>query len=677
MAWRNGLALWCAAGVVLAAPATAQTDDLAAALALPVSSELTGARDAPRFAWVENAAGARNIWIADAGKPARRITDASEDDGQPLYDLTLSRDGSRLAFVRGGDDEFPDGKIPNTASDTLPPSQQVFVIATDGGAPELAGEGHGPAFDPQGSRLAFTHKGEIWLWEPGKGARRVAAVAGEVTRLQWSPDGARLLFVDNRDDHAFVALLDLGGAQVRYLDPGLDYAIDPAFSPDGRQVAFVRYRDPPMGAPADAGAFWSIRLADAATGQSRTFWAAPEGMGSRYYGTRGRNLYWTADGRLIFPWERSGWVHPYAIDTAKGGEPRDLTPGDFEVEAYVLDPNGKGLSYIANAGDLDGKRLWWRPLNDGRPSQLTWGGFEFTPVFAGSAEAIMVTDATHPAHPALVDHTPIALHQPPELRGAIAPEPVTFAAEDGVEVHAQLFHARGGGRHPALVFVHGGPRRQMLPGFNPMGYYSNAYILNQHFAGEGYDVLSVNYRSGTGYGEAFREAPGIAREGATEYRDVLAAGRWLAARSDVDSARIGIWGGSWGGYLTALALARNSDLFAAGVDFHGVHAMVRPVDNNLSPDAQAAAHQLQWRSSPMGSIEHWRSPVLLIHGDDDKNVDFEQSLLLARELAARRVPFRELVFPNERHGFFRYADWLAAYRAADAFLDETLMKKKP
>ncbi|NWN33611.1 prolyl oligopeptidase family serine peptidase, partial [Klebsiella michiganensis] len=86
----------------------------------------------------------------------------------------------------------------------------------------------------------------------------------------------------------------------------------------------------------------------------------------------------------------------------------------------------------------------------------------------------------------------------------------------------------------------------------------------------GYTVLSVNYRSGTGYGQAFREAPGIARDGASEYRDVLAGGRWLATRKDIDPQKIGIWGGSWGGYLTALALARDSTLFKAGADFHGV-----------------------------------------------------------------------------------------------------------
>jgi len=128
--------------------------------------------------------------------------------------------------------------------------------------------------------------------------------------------------------------------------------------------------------------------------------------------------------------------------------------------------------------------------------------------------------------------------------------------------------------------------------------------------------------------------------------------------------------------IRAVIVTAVDPVFTAGVDFHGVHAMVRPIENNLSPDAQAAAHQLQWTSSPMGAIGTWRSPVLLIHGDDDKNVDFSQSVLLARELAARRIPYRDLVFPNERHGFLRYADWLASYRAADDFLRETLLHKQ-
>lgn len=674
MAWRSCLRLvLCAAGLALAPPSAGAPDRLAESLALPVASHLVGARDRARFAWVENEAGVRNIWFADRGRPARRVTDYAGDDGLELSGLALSPDGAALAFVRGGDSEFPDDRIPNPASEASPPKQLLFVAATGGGAPDLVGEGHLPAFAPGGDRLAYTKQGEVWLWDRGGGARRLASVRGEVKSLAWSPDGRRLLFAEDRGDRGFVALLDLAEPRVRYVDPGFGFSVDPAFSPDGREIAFIRYVEPPAGAAPDSGPYWSIRIADVATGAARPLWTAPPGPGARYEETRGRDLFWTAGGRIVFPWERSGWIHPYAIDAAKGGPARDLTPGEFEVETFLPAADGRSLVYAANEGDLDRRHIWRVPLTRGPPVRLTGGeGSESAPAVGGEALALIATDAAHPAYPALAERGLPPLRRKAAAPGFVVPETVRFRAADGLEVRGQLFRARGGGRRPALVYVHGGPRRQMLPGFHPSNYYSNAYVLNQHFAAKGWHVLSVNYRSGTGYGSAFRDSPGTARDGAAEYRDVLAAGRWLAARDDVDPARIGIWGGSWGGYLTALALARDSDLFAAGVDFHGVHSMLRPLPNNLSPDAQAAARQRQWESSPLGSIERWRSPVLLIHGDDDRNVDFAQSVLLARELAARRIPWRELVFPNERHSFLVHAHWLASFRAADAFFEERL-----
>ena len=679
--WIIGL---CAA-LSLVQPAAAE--DIARTLSLPVASGLIGARDKARFAWVENEAGVRNIWVADKGMPARRITSLAEDDGLELYDLAFTPDGGSLAFVRGGDAEFPDMEdLPNPAAFASWPKQQLFVSALDGSAPVLIGEGHSPVFSPDGNSLAFTYRGSIFLWQRGQEARRVAKVAGEVGNLQWAPDGAALLFTDNRGNHSFVGLFAIGATEVRYFRPELGFSDEPVFSPDGKQIAFVFFVDPPAGAAPDSGPYWSLRIADVASGAVRILWSAPPGEGARWAGTRGRNLFWAAGDKIIFPWEANGFLHAYAVDAA-GGTPRDLTPEALELDSYTLTPDRKSLIYAANAAaDTDRHHLAEVGVSG---TTLTVGGKALTipvtfgrniesyPVFGGGKLAAIATGATWPAHPVLLDEGFAPLGRRVTVDGFVTPEAVTFRAEDGVLVHGQLFRGKGKGRHPALVFVHGGPKRQMLLGFHPSGYYSNAYILNQHFAAEGYDVLAVNYRSGTGYGRAFRDAPGIAREGAAEYRDIVAAGRWLAARDDVDPKRIGIWGGSWGGYLTALALARNSDLFAAGVDFHGVHAMVRPVDNSLSPDAQAAAHALQWASSPMGSIDSWRSPVLLIHGDDDKNVDFGQSMLLARELAARRIPYRDLVFPNERHGFLRYADWLAAYRATDDFLHDTLAAKAP
>ncbi|WP_260928796.1 S9 family peptidase [Novosphingobium sp. 9] len=653
----------------------APVGDIDAALSMPFASGLVGASDAPRFAWVEDMAGLRNVWIGGEGEAAHPVTHFTADDGIEIYGLARSRDGRRIAFTRGGDAEFPDGAIPNADHGAEPPKQELFVVDAKGGKPKLVGEGHDAVFAADGA-LAFVHHHEIWLLKPGSGkAERIVTLEGSVGNLQFSPDSRTLLFTDNRGDHAFAALFALGGKQVRYLAPGLAYASDPTFSPDGAQVAFIRFVDPPAGGDPKAASYWSIEVADVASGATRTVWRAPTGPGGHYAGTRQQNLWWTADNRLLFPWEREGWRHVYALDLARGGEAQALTAGQFEVETFLLASDKRSLLFVGNVSQPDMHALWRVGPEGGSPQRVTDDtGIESYPALGGASVAMIATDIARPAHVVLASagHEK-ALGPVDTLEGVTAPQPVTYRAADGVLVHAQLFPGKGTGPHPALVFVHGGPSRQMLLGFNAMDYYSNAYAMNQHLADKGFTVLSVNYRSGTGYGTAFRDAPGIARDGASEYRDVLAGGKWLAARADVDAKRIGIWGGSWGGYLTALALARNSDLFAAGVDFHGVHTMLRPVPDSLAPGDQARARDLQWSSSPFGSLDQWRSPVLIIHGDDDHNVDFSQSVLLARELTARQVPYEDLVFPNERHGFLRHADWLVSYRATDDFLTRRLM----
>ena len=235
-------------------------------------------------------------------------------------------------------------------------------------------------------------------------------------------------------------------------------------------------------------------------------------------------------------------------------------------------------------------------------------------------------------------------------------------------------------KHPAILFLHGGPRRQMLLGYPPGAYYSNAYAMNQYLTSRGFIVLSVNYRCGIGYGLEFRQCEHQGAAGGAEYNDVLAAAKYLATRPDVDATRIGVWGGSYGGYLTALALARNSDLFAAGVDFHGVHdwnlednAADWKRGSNAEKDAIAAD---ALKSSPMADIDKWKSPVLLIHGDNDPEVAYAQTPLLADALRARHVPVEELIFPDEVHDFLLHRDWLAAYNAAAAFFERTLQPDK-
>jgi dipeptidyl aminopeptidase/acylaminoacyl peptidase len=271
------------------------------------------------------------------------------------------------------------------------------------------------------------------------------------------------------------------------------------------------------------------------------------------------------------------------------------------------------------------------------------------------------------------------------LAALVTPRPVVFMAPDGVEVHADLFEPAGGaGRRPAIVFVHGGPPRQMLLGWNYSDYYSNAYAANQYLASLGFVVLSVNYRLGIGYGYEFHHPKHAGASGAAEYKDIKAAGEWLRRQRFVDTARIGIYGGSYGGYLTALALARDSKLFAAGVDFHGVHdwlhasSLASYKDNYEKAPDYDLAMKTAWQSSPVSAIAGWRSPVLIIQGDDDRNVRFNQSVDLVNRLEKKGVPYETLMIVDDTHHWMGFSNAVTVYgAAADFFVRKFMPAGKP
>ncbi|MBS1101628.1 S9 family peptidase [Gluconobacter sp. Dm-62] len=662
-----------------AAPSKDATQ-LNALLAMPYGNGLTGAAAADRLAWVERRNGIRNILISDGGATPRKVTTYTQDDGTDLWGLTLSPDGRMLAFVEGGDPEYPNDHAPNAGNPAVPGKETVHVILPDGRT-MVAGEGHTPSFSPDGRLLAFMHGGTLLVGQPGKAPRVAMATPGQITALHWSPDGSRLAIEIDRGSHSLIALWQntSGGSAPVFLPAALGNDQDATFSADGKSIAFVRAYKPLLTAERGKGHFWSLHVYDIASSTERTLWTAPEGAGSHFWAPEGVGLTWTHDGQLLFPWEGSGWLRLCSLPTAATTmKLHCLTPDGAEIASYRLSADGSRVYYTANIGDPDHWRAWSQPLNGSQPIALSDTNEQVMDLTtAGSAIAMMATSVTQPAHPVVLqDHNrrlPVTPVVPAGFK-FVTPQEVNIHSDDGRDIHGQLFLPPAGdaGTHPALVFVHGGPHRQMLPAFNAMGYYSNAYAMNQFLASRGYIVLAVNYRSGTGYGLSFRDAPGIGRAGASEYGDVHAAGLFLRNRSDVTPGRIGIWGGSWGGYLTALALARNSDLFVAGADFHGVHDMTEPDHAGLSPDEKQREKESEWRSSPIADIAHWRSPVLLIHGDDDYNVEFEQSVLLARMLVARNIPFEDHVFPGERHAFLRTQDWQSAYLWTLRFFDAKL-----
>ncbi|MGH9349092.1 MAG: S9 family peptidase, partial [Vicinamibacterales bacterium] len=407
--------------------------------------------------------------------------------------------------------------------------------------------------------------------------------------------------------------------------------------------------------------------------------------------------HWAAGDRLVFLADLDGWPHLYSVP-ATGGDPTLLTPGRFMVEYVTLTPDRTTLVYNANTGnhpdDSERRHLFRVGVDGGAPTALTSGdGIQWAPAVTadGGTLAYIASDARRPplVHVRALDGgTPRALGA--ELVGSdfpssqlVTPELVVVKAPDGTPVHCQLFRSPNGpARRPAVVFVHGGPARQMLLGWDYLWYYAYAYGVHQYMASRGFIVLAVNYRLGIGYGHDFHHPRHTGPRGASEYQDVLAAGKYLQARSDVDPARIGIWGGSYGGYLTALALGRNSDVFAAGVDLHGRHdftnfpstrqQLAAVVGDGISSEQLAEAMRVAWQSSPTSWVKSWKSPVLFIHGDDDRNVPVEQTVDLVQRLRKTGVPFEELIIPDEIHSFLTYRSWLRVNEAVVGFFNRKL-----
>jgi dipeptidyl aminopeptidase/acylaminoacyl peptidase len=665
-------------------------------MSAPFASSPLAAPRGATVAWLLNEQGKRNLWVASAPDwRGRKITQLDSDDGQEIAELAWSPDGKTLYFTRGGDFETG-GDPPNPALRTQRPDQSIWSVGVDGSPAKKLTDGQMATVSPRGDLVAFLRNGQISTMTPdGQNVVNVVTQKKSAADLQWAPDGHALAFTSQREEHSLIGIYTPGSKTLRYLDASVDTDFDPIWSPDGRQVAFIRLaaesRVFAFGAQR-SGQPWSIRVADPQTGVGREVFRATAGPGSVFHGIDAEHqIFWMADGRLIFPWEKTGWCHLYSV-AAEGREgPAELTPGVGEVQQAEEAPDGKAVYYSGNMGDIDRRHLW--EIADGRAQELTKGeGVEWaaTPMKEGTALVYLASSYNEPAH-AMVrmgngETKPLApgtVTAEFPARELVRPHAVMITAADGMKIHGQLFLPPGeksGERHPALVFFHGGSRRQMLLGYNPMGYYSNAYSLNQYFASLGYVVLSVNYRSGTGYGLNFREALRYGATGASEFNDVLGAGTYLKGRSDVEPQRIGVWGGSYGGYLTALALARASNLFAAGVDFHGVHNwnLERP---SFPPGYLAAerdaAEKLAFQSSPMADVKTWRSPVLLIQGDDDREVPFTETIRLAEALRRQGVPFEQMILPNEVHVFLLHRDWIQAYEATADFFARKLGADRP
>ncbi|MGA8534292.1 MAG: prolyl oligopeptidase family serine peptidase [Candidatus Tumulicola sp.] len=666
------------------------------ALSFPLPMALAASPDGSAIAYVLDESGVRSVWVARTpGFAPRRLWTSGSDDGQELTNLHVTNGGTFVVYVRGGahDANWPAHPWPDPDSSPKQPGMTVVSVASsDGAVPKVLGEGDAPAVSSDGTRVAFVHDPDSSVWsaptDGSKDAKPMFFDRGKDGDLQWSPDGKALAFTSDRDDHSFIGIYRDDATPIEYLAPTTSRDFSPQWSPDGASVAYVRMGGdggPPQDPLEQYPEPWSIWVASASDGTAHAAWRSRGGLRDSLPGINGPQLRWIAGNRLAFISEQTNWPSLYAV-SATGGAATALTPGDFMVEDTAVSPDLQTLYYTANAGRTDGdddrRHVFRVSAAGGAPSAVTAGeNSEWWPAATGDGVAYVQAGARTPMTIGYNGRTLNADQIPPDFPSAsmVVPREVSFRASDGTLVHGQLFDASGGaGKKPGVIFVHGGPPRQMLLTWHYMDYYSYAYATNQYLASRGFVVLAVNYRLGIGYGHDFQYPDHSGPAGAAEYRDVLAGARYLQKNPSVDPNRIGIWGGSYGGFLTALALAKNSDVFKAGVDFHGIEdwsmfpEWFADTQKRYQTFDQKKFLRTAWYSSPDAYIGTWRSPVLLIQGDDDRNVPFHQTVDTAERLEQAHVPYEELIIPNDIHGFLHWESWLRADEATAEFLQRHL-----
>lgn len=506
---------------------------------------------------------------------------------------------------------------------------------------------------------------------------RVAAVGGQAVRLtdneavryylgMVSPDGRYLAYAGNdREEVAqdiMVRDLESGVVHRVYTEGGAMYSA--FWAPDSRRLLGVRY------SAATQGSLWVLGLDDKPK-KVLPKQGEPE--------IRTEPGPWLADGSGFLVRSSGGrdFIGVARYDLATGEMHWILTP-DWDVENVLLSDNGQTIVWTVNVGGVSelhaaefdgiavGAEKQTPPIPVGPISAMTIDT-------AGSAAAILVSTAIRPTNVATIDLVRgshwWATDAWAAAKGTIEPTMVQVTAHDGRHIPAWLYRPEGQGPHPIVMFIHGGPEAQERPGYNFSGMYH--YLLSR-----GVGIIAPNVRGSTGYGSEYQRL--IQRDwGGGDLLDFEAVARYAGALDWVDAKRIGVFGGSYGGFGVLSCLSRLPQLFACGVDIMGPSNLVtlarsvpptwRSMMAQWVGDPETEGEFLLSRS-PISHVDQIAAPLLVVQGANDPRVTKIESDGIVEALRARGIDVRYEVYHDEGHGFTRTENEVKALGDSADFL---------
>lgn len=656
--------------------------------------------DGSRVAFIWDRAGVQNVWVVNVrdGR-AEAPVDLTRGTSGLIRGMFWNHDGSRVLFGREAD---------------------LWQVAPDGAAqPEpvwkTPAAGGGMALSPDGQRVAFSRGGDIWIRSLADGGEtQLTSTPDGESGPQWSPDGARIAYsvsYSMRRSHG----PEFWGSKIQFTwtertkhpDVGIVTIAD-------RKTTLVAST-----AGAESTPRWidatrlslqrvdetyhtrEIVVGDATSGAGRV---ADRDTDPKWFGLTydGADPIPSPDGRWVaFLSDRDGWDHAYIADTTTDREIQ-LTHGNFIVSHLAWSPDSRHLAFATNQGGPAGrKQIAVVDVNGGAGTTaiktLTSGaGANTSPIWSpkqdwllfqhvdphnspdfqivrtsgtATAAAVRITDSMPPA----IDRTKF-----------VEPQFVTYKSWDGKPVPAALFVPPGldkSRKHPAIVWVHGDIITQNYEGWHVRRDYAVYYSFHQYLLQKGYVVLAPDYRGSTGYSKEWRQ--GLHRDlGGREYQDVAAGGDYLKTLGFVDGNRMGIWGLSYGGFLTLQAVTMDPTEFACAVDVAGVTDW-----GDYTRDPGQAWHDARMgtrednpkqydQGAPVRRAARVVSPLLILGGTADTNVPFEQTAAMLDQLLKAGKDVEFMMYPGEFHYFQREHVLRDAWRRVERFFDAHLKTPK-